>query len=219
MLLQEIQLGASCLLFDMDGTLLNSHAPTVRAYTDWANRYGLDPEHVLREAQGRRTIDSLRALAPRGANVESDAAEVMLREREDTEGIVEISGAGALLRSLPADRWAIVTSADGVLARNRIKAAGLPIPNVLITAEDVEVGKPCPDGYLLAASKLNASPSECIVFEDAPAGIVAGRAAGARVIAIESPMMRGKLDELDYLTDLTNVAVSVHERRLVVNIS
>lgn len=219
MLLQALQLRASCLLFDMDGTLLNSHTATVRAYTGWANRYELDPEHVLREAQGRRTIDSLRALAPEGADVESDVIELMQREREDTEGIIEIPGASILLNSLPTDRWAIVTSADSVLARNRIRAAGLPMPNVLVTAEDVEVGKPFPDGYLLAASKLKVDPKHCIVFEDAPAGIEAGRQAGARVIAIESPLMRGRLEEQDYLTDLTSVAVSLRDDDLIVDIS
>lgn len=157
MLLSDTRFHASCLLFDMDGTLLNSHAPTVRAYTEWANRRGLDPQHVLRQSQGRRTADSLRELAPAGVDVEADIAALMQREREDTHGVVEIPGAGALLRALPADRWAIVTSADRILARNRIAAAGLPLPEVLVAAEDVEHGKPSPAGYLLAARRLSRS--------------------------------------------------------------
>ncbi|MEX3953367.1 HAD-IA family hydrolase [Paraburkholderia sp. EG287A] len=219
MLLRNTQLRASCLLFDMDGTLLNSHAPTVRAYTEWANRYSLDPLHVLRQSQGRRTIDSLRALAPPDADLESDALTVMRREREDTAGIVEVRGAGTFLRGLPAERWAIVTSADRILAHNRIRAAGLPMPDVLVTANDVQKGKPSPDGYLLAAHLLNVEAANCIVFEDAPAGIEAGLRAGARVVVVASPLMEGRLEQLDYVEDLSGVTISLEGNDLIVHIA
>jgi sugar-phosphatase len=214
MLLRNVQMRAAALLFDMDGTLLNSHAPTVRAYTEWANRHKLDAAVVLRAAQGRRTIDSLRALAPPGADIETDALAVMQRERHDTDGIVEIPGAGELLRSLPIDRWAIVTSADRVLARNRIKAAGLPMPSVLVTAEDVERGKPSPDGYLLAARRLEVDVHNCIIFEDAPAGITAGLRAGARVIAMASPLTDGSLGDQPYINDLLGIKPSLQREEL-----
>jgi sugar-phosphatase len=151
--------------------------------------------------------------------VESDALAVMRREREDTAGIVEVEGAGAFLRVLPADRWAIVTSADRVLARNRIRAAGLPVPDILVSADDVQQGKPSPDGYLLAARLLNVNAADCIVFEDAPAGIEAGLRAGARVIAVASPLMEGRLHDFDYLNDLNGIAVSMKGNDLVVDIT
>lgn len=219
MLLKDARFRCSALLFDMDGTLLNSHAPTVRAYTRWAEQHGLDAAHVLREAQGRRTADSLSALAPAGVDVQQDIARLMQWEREDTEGIVEIAGTAALLRSLPADRWAIVTSADRELARTRLAAAGLPQPQVMVTAEDVARGKPAPDGYLLAASRLGVAPSGCIVFEDAPAGLAAGAAAGARVIAIASPLMQGRLDGYDYLEHYRQMTVQLDGSELLLSMT
>jgi len=219
MLLQNSELKCLGILFDMDGTLLNSHAPTVRAYTHWANKYGLDPAYVLREAQGRRTADSLRALAPSGVDVEGDIRDVMLWEREDIHGIVEIPGACAFLQSLPSDRWAIVTSADRTLALTRLKAAGLPLPAVLITAEDVQFGKPSPEGYLLAANKLGIDATRCVVFEDAPAGLAAGIQAGAQVIAIASPLMEGRLDDDDHVDDFRTVKASTRGEELIITIS
>ncbi|WMY10961.1 HAD-IA family hydrolase [Paraburkholderia phenoliruptrix] len=204
-----------CPPVDMHGTLLDSHAPTVRAYTEWAIRYDLDPAVVLREAQERRTIDSLHGLARPGVDVESDALALMQRERHDTDGIVEIPGAGALLRSLPKDRWAIVTSADRVLAQNRIAAAGLPMPDVLVTAEDVDQGKPSPDGYLLAARQLKVDVRSCIVFEDAPAGITAGLRAGAQVVAVASTHTNGKLGDQPYVNDLLGIMPSLQREEVV----
>jgi sugar-phosphatase len=212
---QQITLRCTHLLFDMDGTLINSHAPMIRAYTAWAQSRGLDPQHVLRESQGRRTIDSMRALLPAGIDVEADALALMQREREDTEGVVEIPGAGTLLRALPADRWAVVTSADRQLALVRLKAAGLPLPSVLVSAEDVVRGKPAPDGFKLGAQRLGADAASCIVFEDAPAGIAAGLAAGARVIAIgQKPMAEDAGVEMR-LVDLQSISVSLDGRDLV----
>lgn len=219
MLLRNAEIRTSCLLFDMDGTLINSHAPMVRAYTEWAHRYGLDPACVLRASQGRRTLDSMRALAPAGADVEADALALMERERDDMDGVVEVAGAGALLRSLPADRWAIVTSADRVLARNRIKAAGLPLPTVLVSAEDVPQGKPSPDGFLLGARGLNVEAKRCLVFEDAPAGIAAALAAGAGVIAIASRLTAGILGDQPYLNDLSGLAVTLDGAELVLKVA
>ena len=208
MLLTQTRIPADCLLFDMDGTLLNSHAPMIRAYTAWANRYGLDIDYVLRESHGRRSIDTIRALAPAGADVEADNAEIMQREREDTEGVFAIPGTRELLESIPEGRWAVVTSADRILARARLTAAGLPIPALLITAENVTRGKPAPDGFVMGARELGADPSRSIVFEDSPAGIEAGIAAGATVIAIASTLSAEQLGQQAWLPDMT--ALSVH---------
>ncbi|RKP50358.1 HAD family hydrolase [Pararobbsia silviterrae] len=219
MLLTQTRIPASCLLFDMDGTLVNSHAPVLRAYTAWANRYGLDVDFVLRESHGRRSIDTIRALAPAGVDVEADNAEIMRREREDTEGVVEIAGARALLESIPEDRWAVVTSADRLLATTRLTAAGLPIPKRLITAENVTRGKPAPDGFLLGARELGADPARAIVFEDSPAGIQAGLAAGATVIAIASALSPEQLGEQAWVPDMRTLRASVEPSGLVLHIA
>jgi sugar-phosphatase len=217
--MQQITLRCTHLLFDMDGTLINSHAPMIRAYTDWAQTRGLDAQLVLRESQGRRTIDTMRALLPAGSDVEADALALMQREQTDLEGVVEIPGAGALLRALPAERWAVVTSADRKLASSRLKAAGLPLPTVMVSAEDVAQGKPAPDGFRLGAQLLGADATRCIVFEDAPAGIAAGLAAGARVIAMsQEPMVEDAVVEAR-LVDLRPVSVTLDGDELVLVVS
>ncbi|CAM2143895.1 sugar-phosphatase [Pararobbsia alpina] len=218
MLLTQTHIPASCLLFDMDGTLLNSYAPMLRAYTAWANRYGLDIDFVIRESHGRRSIDTVRALAPAGADVEADNAEIMRREREDTDGVVAIPGARALLESIPEDRWAVVTSADRVLATARIKAAGLPMPKLLISAENVTHGKPAPDCFLLGARELGADPTRAIVFEDSPAGIQAGIAAGATVVAIASTLSPEELGNQGWVRDMSTMRLGNDASGLVLHI-
>lgn len=211
MLLTQTQIRVSCFLFDMDGTLLDSHAPMVRAYTDWAERRGLDVARVLHECQGRRVIDSVRALAPPGTDIEADAAALSQRERDDVEGVVEIPGAGAFLASLPPDRWAVVTSADRVLAQNRLRAAGLPVPPLLITGDDIVHGKPAPDCFLQGARALNAASGQAAVFEDSTAGIQAGLAAGAQVVAIVSTLSTAQIDALGprgYVHDMRGLSVA-----------
>jgi len=211
MLLTQVEFRASCFLFDMDGTLLNSHAPVIRAYTDWALRRGLDPEMVLRECQGRRVIDTVRALAPPGTDIEADTAALKQIELDDVEGIVEIPGARDLLASIPDDRWAVVTSAERPLALRRLKAAGLPVPKVLFSSDEIVRGKPAPDGFITAARALGAAPEQAIVFEDSAAGIASGLAAGSLVIAITSTLSVAQIEALGprgYLHDLRGLHVS-----------
>lgn len=174
----------AALLFDMDGTVLNSLAATERVWARWAARHGLDAHSVVRAAHGQRALDSLSRLNIKGLDVTAEADEVTRMELEDMEGVRSISGVREFLRSLPERGWAIVTSAPRALAERRLAAAGLEIPAALITAEDVSRGKPDPAGYRLAASRLGASAEDCVVFEDAVAGIKAGEAAGSRVIVI-----------------------------------
>lgn len=176
----------SAFLFDMDGTILTSIRAAERVWASWARRHGLDPAVLLPTIHGVRAEDTIARQNLPGVDVRSEAQWILAAELEDMEGVEAIPGAAAFIDALPPDRWAVVTSAPRVLAQRRIQAAGLPLPAVLIAAEDVSRGKPSPEGYLSAASTLDVPPSECLVFEDAPAGILAGEAAGARVVVITS---------------------------------
>lgn len=171
-------------LFDMDGTLLNSAASAERVWGDWARRHGLDVPAFLRTMHGRRSEDTIRDSGVRGLDIAAEARAITAAEIDDTAGTVEIAGARTFLAALPASAWTIVTSASRALAQARLKAAGLPLPPLMITAEDISRGKPDPEGYLLAAERLGAAPGDCLVFEDAVPGVRAGAAAGADVIVI-----------------------------------
>ncbi|MBX9410543.1 HAD family hydrolase [Pseudomonas baetica] len=171
-------------LFDMDGTVLNSIAAAERIWSAWAVRHGVDVETFLPTIHGARAIDTIHRLNLPGVNAEEQAAFITEAEIGDVEGIVEIPGAAAFLNSLPAERWAMVTSAPRDLALRRMAAAGIPEPAMMITAEDVKSGKPDPAGYLLAAKRLGVEPRHCLIFEDAAVGIQAAKAAGAPLMII-----------------------------------
>ena len=169
----------------MDGTIINSIAAAERAWSAWAGRHGLDVEAFMPTIHGVRGIETITRLALPGVDPAAEAEAILLAEMEDVDGVEAIAGAAAFLASLPADRWAIVTSSPRRLALRRSRpAAGLPVPAVLVTAEDVERGKPAPDCFLLAAERLGQRIEDCLVFEDAPAGIQAAEAAGAAVAVV-----------------------------------
>ncbi|HEF4762962.1 TPA: HAD-IA family hydrolase [Pseudomonas putida] len=176
----------------MDGTILTSIAAAERVWTTWALRHGVDVETFLPTIHGARAIDTIRRLGLPGVDAELEAAWITTAEIEDVEGVEEVAGAARFLKSLPAHRWAIVTSAPRTLALRRMAAAGIPEPDVMITAEDVSVGKPDPAGYRMAARRLGVEISECLVFEDATVGILAAEAAGADLVIVtathEQPM-------------------------------
>jgi len=174
----------AAVLFDMDGTVLNSIAATQRVWRRWAARFGLDAHAVLRHIPGRRALDTVRALDLPGVDAAAEADEILRMEMEDVAGIHPISGAHEFLASLAGGRWAIVTSAPPQLAARRLAAAGLTPPAVLITADHIARGKPDPACFQLAAGRLGVDVADCLVFEDAPAGIQAGEAAGAQLIVI-----------------------------------
>ncbi len=171
-------------LFDMDGTILSSIAAAERIWGDWAAHHGIEVAPFLARIHGQRAIDTVRNTGLPGLDIEAEAARITQAEIDDTAGIVPIAGAGAFLASLPPQAWAIVTSAPLELARARLKVVDFALPPVIVTSEDVTKGKPAPDCYLLAAQKLGVDIADCLVFEDAPAGITAGEAAGADVVVI-----------------------------------
>ena len=174
----------SGFLFDMDGTLLTSIAAAERVWGAWAQRQGLDPVAFLPTMHGRRAIDTIRRLKLPGLDPEVEAEKITRAEIDDVEGVVAIAGAAEFLAALPTDRWAIVTSASKELARRRLEAAGLSMPSVIVTGEDVAVGKPDPQCFLLAARRLGFPAANCLVFEDVEAGVKAGKAAGADVVVV-----------------------------------
>jgi sugar-phosphatase len=179
---QKIMIRCSALLFDMDGVLIDSTPAVARVWRRWARAHGFQPEEVVAKAHGRPSIATVREYLP-DADHEAENRIVERNEMEDLEGVIRLPGAQELLNSLPKKRWTIVTSSTRPLAEVRLRAAGLTIPEKLITSSDIINGKPHPEPYLKAASMLGYPAAECVVVEDAPAGIEAGRAAGARVIA------------------------------------
>ena len=191
-----IAIRCSALLFDLDGVLIDSTPAVSRVWHRWAVEHGFDPETVVRMAHGRPSRTTIRELLP-GVDIDIDHEdrEVERREIADLDGVVLLPGARELLNILPPERWTIATSCTRPLAEVRLRAAGLPIPKTMITSSDVKIGKPDPEPYLKAAAKLGFAASDCIVVEDVPAGIRAGKAAGARVIAFLTTMARSDLED------------------------
>lgn len=208
---------AKALIFDMDGTLLLSHAVVDRVWRGWAAKHGLDADQLIHAAHGRRMLDTVRDFCPPGLSPVEEADRLAKQEREDVEGIVAVAGVQALLASLPPDRWAIVTSADRQLAAVRLAAAGIAPPAVMVTCEDVRLGKPDPEGYLLAAKRLGVEPHDTIVFEDAPAGIAAARAAGAKVVILATAPTDYAGYVEDKLEDFQAVRATAADGRIVVS--
>jgi mannitol-1-/sugar-/sorbitol-6-phosphatase len=163
-----------------------------RVWRRWAVEHGFDPEEVIARAHGRPSLTTVREYLPH-ADHAAENREVERREMEDLEGIVLLPGSARLLSELPPDRWTIVTSCTRPLAETRLRAAGLPIPERMVTSNDIKNGKPHPEPYLKGASVLGFSAEDCVVVEDVPAGIQAGKASGARVIAFRTTVQDSEL--------------------------
>lgn len=196
------------ILFDMDGILISSLGSVERSWTKWSRMRGIDPAYAIGMAHGCRSIETVARLRPDlDAEAENKLIEDM--EVEDIEGITVLPGVLKLLAELPADRWTVVTSATGRLARVRLAAAGISVPERIVTADDVTEGKPDPAPYRAGAALLGFSPEECVVFEDAASGATAGRAAGCTVVATTFSHPIQSLSAAHYLIpDLTGVQVS-----------
>lgn len=216
-----ITIRCSALLFDLDGVLIDSTPAVARVWHRWAVEHGFDPETVVRLAHGRPSRITIHELLP-NADIEREDREVERREMEDLDGVVLLPGARQLLNSLPPERWTIATSCTRALAGVRLRAAGLPIPKTMVTASDVKIGKPDPEPFLKAAAKLGFAASDCIVVEDAAAGVRAGKAAGARVIAFLTTMTRRDLEDAraDWIVrNCADIAVSSDSSGLQLSLS
>jgi sugar-phosphatase len=173
------------ILFDLDGVLVDSTPAVARCWARWAVQFGFNADEVVHRAHGRPSIVTLRELMPKG-DYEQENRKMEQWEIEDTDGVVPLPGVLDLLHALPPQQWAIVTSCTRPLAEVRIRVAGLPWPKQLVTSADVQRFKPDPDPYLKGAELLRLAAADCVVVEDAPAGIRSGRAAGSRVLALRT---------------------------------
>jgi sugar-phosphatase len=204
-----IQIRCKAVLFDMDGILISSVASVERSWTKWALLRGIDPETAIRAAHGCRAIETVAQLRP---DLDSTAELQLIEEIElaDGKGLGVLPGVLDLLAALPANRWTVVTSATERLARLRLAASGIPVPQQIIHADSVTEGKPNPAPFLAGAALLGFTPQECVVFEDSSSGAAAGRAAGCTVVATPFSHSIASLSAAHYLVkDLTDVAVTV----------
>ena len=191
------------------GTVLSSIKSAERIWAAWAERHGLDVVAFLPTIHGIQSVETIRRLGLPGVDPAAEAAAITDAEILDVDGIDPIAGAGPFIAALPPDRWAIVTSAPRRLAQARLAAAGIPLPRLLIAAEDVTRSKPAPDGFLLAAERLGVGIGNCLVLEDSPAGIAAGEASGAAVLVITATHTHPAATHHSSITDYTGLSVAV----------
>lgn len=186
----------AAILFDLDGVLADSTRAVDREWREWAARKGVDGDAIMAIAHGVRTIEVIRRVAPH-LDAEAEAIEIENHEAHDQQGVFVMPGAAELVGSIPEGRWGVVTSGSRLLATNRLRHCGLPIPEVLVTSDDVTNGKPHPEPYLKGAERLGFDPAECLVFEDAPAGIQSAHAGGMKVVGIASTYAADALGRAD----------------------
>jgi sugar-phosphatase len=194
------------ILFDMDGTLVDSTPVVERQWKRFAERHGLDYAEIMRVSHGRRNEETIREVAPHLARPEI-FAEFDAEEIEDFGGVAAVGGSASLIARLGDGEWAVVTSASRALARSRLQVVHLPVPHVLIGADDVQHGKPDPEGFLAAARRLGADRRDCIVFEDTRPGLEAARAAGMRGFGVATTYAHTYLAPADCVKDFAGVRV------------
>jgi sugar-phosphatase len=209
----------SAVLFDLDGVLADSTRAVDREWREWAARKGVNGDAIMAIAHGVRTIEVIRRVAPH-LDAEAEASAIEDHEAHDQHGVVVMPGAARLVGSIPMGRWGVVTSGSRLLATHRLRHCGLPVPEVLVTSDDVANGKPHPEPYLKGAEMLGLKPADCLVIEDAPAGIESARTGGMKVVGIASTYVVEVLTHADaVITDLGQIQVrSNGEGRLTVDI-
>jgi sugar-phosphatase len=209
----------AAILFDLDGVLVDSTRSVDRQWRAWARAQGIDEDKVMAIAHGVRSIEVIRAVAPH-LNAELEVRSLEKREADDRDGVAVMPGAVELVNSIPEGRWCVVTSGSRHLATARLKLAGIPIPKVMVTAEDVANGKPHPEPYLKGAELLGMNPEECLVIEDAPAGIRSAHAAGMKVIGLASTYPASALREADAVIEkLSQIQVDTVGASLAISVA
>ena len=215
------QVRCRALLFDMDGVLLDSTPAVARVWERWALEHGFDPDEVVARAHGRPSLTTVREYLP-NADHEAENREVERREMEDLDGVVVLPGSRDLVSSLPPNNWAIVTSSTRPLAEIRLRAAGLPLPKHIVTSSDVTKGKPDPEPYLNAASVLGFPVAECVVVEDVPAGVRAGKSAGSTVIGFRTTVTDALLKSAGadwVLRNCSSISASFQDGQLLLTLT
>ncbi|MBD1914881.1 MULTISPECIES: HAD family hydrolase [Cyanophyceae] len=207
------------IIFDVDGVLIDSDPVAERHWRAWANRHGIDYDAIARIHHGRPTIETIRQVAPH-VDAAQEAHIKETAEADDTEGLTLYPGVKELLAQLPRDRWGVATSGTRRTVSLRFPHLSLPEPSVMVTADDVQRGKPAPDPYLLAAERMGVAPVDCLVIEDAPAGVASAKAAGAKVIAVTTTNRAGELGLADAIAPaLASIQISINPQGLLVQMS
>ncbi len=192
----------AAILFDLDGVLVDSTPSVTHQWLTWAQENNIAPETMRPIMHGRRTLEVVQLAAPY-LDAEAEAKKIEQRGAEDFDRVSVMPGVAELLKLLPAERWAVVTSATRYVATTRLRHFNLPLPRVLISADDVTQGKPDPEPYLKAAYLLGVNPPECLVIEDSPAGIRSAHAGGMKAIGVESTFPAAELHEADTVVKAT----------------
>jgi mannitol-1-/sugar-/sorbitol-6-phosphatase len=206
----------SAILLDLDGVLVDSTGSVERHWRIWARQRGIDEEKVVAIAHGVRAIEVIRRVAP-DLDAEAELRRLEKEESDDHHLLVAMPGAIDFVRSIPGGRWGVVTSGSRSLAADRLRFVGVPDPPIMVTADDVANGKPHPEPYLKGAELLRVPPSDCLVIEDAPAGIRAAHAGGMKVIGLASTYDVPKLTEADAVVkNLQQISLSSSNSRLMV---
>jgi sugar-phosphatase len=205
----------SAILFDLDGVLVDSTRSVERQWRIWAREQGVDGDKLMAVGHGVRAVEVIRAVAPH-LDAEAEVRKLESREADDHDGVAVMPGAAELVRAIPADRWGVVTSGTRHLASERLRFFGIPAPKIMVTADDVADGKPHPGPYLKGAERLGMNPAECLVIEDAPAGIQSAHAAGMKVIALTSTYPASALSGADLvIPKLQRIQVSLNGARML----
>jgi HAD superfamily hydrolase (TIGR01509 family) len=202
----DVIVQCEAILFDMDGTLVDSTPVVERQWKRFAERHGLNYAQIMKVSHGRRNEETIREIAPHLARPEI-FAEFDAEEIQDRADVVAVGGSADLLEKLGEHEWAVVTSASRALTRSRLQTVRLPVPHVLIGADDVAQGKPDPEGYLAAARRLGVERRLCVVFEDTVPGLMAARAAGMRGIGIATTFSHRELGLVGCLANFAGVRV------------